>query len=139
MELKVCATSHLRSWWQNPMSIQEPGCDAFAVLRRVAAEGLDPERALVVAVEHVLPGEADPAVDLDRALARRNGDVARVRLRGGDRDRCLLVAFGHAPGGPVRERPGELGLDVGVGERVRDGLVDADRAAELLARLRMLD
>src|SRR5256885_14266838 len=115
MELKVCPTSPLRSWWQDPMSIQEPGCDPLAVLRRVAAEGLDRERALVVALDHVLPGEADPAVDLDRALARRDGDVARVRLRGGDRDGCLLVAFGHAPGGPVGERPGELRLDVRVG------------------------
>src|SRR3954447_14947190 len=42
-----------------------------------AVERLDPLGALVVAVEWVLPGEADPSVHLDRALAR--GDC---RLRG---------------------------------------------------------
>ncbi len=43
----------------------------------VAAEGLDRERALVVLVQHVLPGEADAAVHLDRTLARGDGRVAR--------------------------------------------------------------
>ncbi len=37
-----------------------------------AVERLDPLRALVEAMQHVLPGEADAAVDLDRALARRD-------------------------------------------------------------------
>src|SRR6187455_2425674 len=99
----------------------------------MAAERLDPLRPLVPAVERVLPAEADPAVDLDRALAGEHRLLGRERLRGGGGERGLLGVGVDAPGGPVDERAGELGLDVGVGERMRDRLVDADRAAELLA------
>src|SRR3954465_11054578 len=104
----------------------------------VAAEGLDGERALVVLVEHVLPGEADAAVHLDRALAGGHGRVGAVRLRGGGGDGQLLVLPRAAPRGPGGEGAGQLGLDEGVRERVRDGLVDADRTAELDAVPRVL-
>ena len=51
----------------------------------------------------------------------------------------LVVALGHAPRGPVGERASQLRQRVAVREPVRDGLVDADRLAELLTRLRVLD
>ena len=47
--------------------------------------------------------------------------------------------LGDAPRGPVDERARELDVRVRLRERVRDGLVGADRLAELLARLRVLD
>src|SRR5207253_7007039 len=90
-------------------------------------------------VQDVLPGEADSAQDLDRALARRDGRVAGVALGRGYRDRRLLVSLRDAPRSPVGKRARQLGLDVRVRELVRDSLVDADRTSELLARLRMLD
>src|SRR5919106_4123527 len=49
--------------------------DLHAQRRPEAEEGLDPLRALVVAVEDVLPREADSAVHLDRALAGRHRRV----------------------------------------------------------------
>ena len=100
---------------------------------------MQPERPLVVAVERVLPREARAAVHLDRPLARRDRGLGRERLRRCGRSGRLRVALGHAPGGPVGERAGELDVGVRVGERVRDGLVDADRLAELLACARVLD
>src|SRR6266511_4105930 len=109
------------------------------MLRRVAALRLDPQSALVVLVQHVLPGEADAAVHLDRALARVDRGVAAVGFRGSARDVDLLVFLGDAPGSPVRKRAGELHLDVRVRKLVRDRLVRTDRLAELLARLRVLD
>src|SRR5437764_12508001 len=109
------------------------------MLPRVASVRLDPERALVVVVEDVLPGEADPAVDLDRALAGGDGRVGRVALRRRDGDRRLVGFLGDAPRRPVGERTGELRLNERVRERMRDGLVDADRPPELLARLGVLD
>src|SRR5581483_3075836 len=113
--------------------------DLGALLGREPAVALDPLGPLVVAVQRVLPGEADAAVCLDRVLADLHGHLRRVGLGRRGSDRRLLVSFGHGPGGPVRERPGELGQLVRVGEPVRDSLVDADRLAELLARLRVLD
>ena len=83
------------------------------------------------AVQDVLPGEADPAVHLDRALAGRD------RRLGADAFAAATATGASRPprprtSGPVGERARELGLDVRVGERVRDGLVDADRPPELL-------
>ena len=43
------------------------------------------------------------------------------------------------PRGPVRDRPRALGLEEHLRARVRDGLVGADRAAELLALLGVVD
>src|SRR3954453_10855893 len=102
-------------------------------LGRAGAEALEPECALVEAVEWVLPGEAGTAVHLDRALAGENCGLGGERLRGGGGDRRLLVVLGDAPGGPVGERAGELDVGVRVRELMGDGLVDADRLAELLA------
>src|SRR5207244_2676361 len=98
-----------------------------------------PQCALVEAVQRVLPREAGAAVHLDRALARPNGGLGRERLRGRRGYRRLLVLLGNAPGGPVGERARELRVGVRVRKLVRDRLVDADRPAELLARLRVFD
>src|SRR6266545_162488 len=106
---------------------------------RVAAVRLDPERAVVVLVQHVLPREADAAEHLDRALDRGDPRVAAERLRGGDGERCVLVRLRDRPRRPVRERARQLRLDVCVREPVRHRLIRADRLAELLARLRVLD
>jgi hypothetical protein len=78
-------------------------------------------------------------VHLDRALTGRDRRVRRIGLRGGGRDRRLLVLLGDAPGGPVGERARQLGLDEGVRQPVGDGLVDADLPAELLPLVRVLD
>ena len=81
----------------------------------------------------MLPGEADAAVHLDRPLAGGDSCLGRLRLRGGHGDRRLFVVHRDAPCGPVGQRAGKLGLDVGVGERVRDRLVGTDLLPELLA------
>ena len=80
-----------------------------------------------------------PRVDLDRALARDDRGLGGERLRGGGRERRALVVLGDAPRGPVDERARELDVGVRLRERVGDGLVRADRLAELRARLRVLD
>ena len=95
------------------------------------AEALEPEGALVEAVQRVLPREADAAVHLDRALARGDRRLGRERLRSGGGERRALVVLGDAPGGPVDERARELDVGVRLRERVGDGLVGADRLAEL--------
>ena len=74
-----------------------------------------------------------PCTWIERSQAS-DGVLGAERLGGGDGDGRLLVVLGDAPGGPVGERAGELGLDVRVGERVRDGLVGADLLPELLPR-----
>src|SRR5207253_6377372 len=85
-----------------------------------AAEALEPERALVEAVQRVLPREADAPVHLDRSLAGDDGGLGRERLRRGGRDGRALVVLGDAPGGAVDKGAGEL--DVGV--RLREGMGD---------------
>src|SRR5438445_205803 len=85
-------------------SAKNRGGDLGALRRREASEALDPLRPLVVAVQRVLPGEADATVRLDRVLADGDGDLAREGLGGGRGDPGLVVLLGHAPRGPVRER-----------------------------------
>src|SRR5205823_4325380 len=95
------------------------------------AEALEPEGALVEAVQRVLPGEADARVHLDRALARGDRGLGGERLGGGGGERraptaaegggvfgpgaggfaagaSSLVLLRDAPGGPVDERAREL-------------------------------
>jgi len=107
--------------------------DLGAQLRRGRLPGLDAERALVQPVQHVLPREADSAVRLDRTLADEDGCVGGVGLRGGGGDRRLRIVDGDAPRCPPGERPGELEVGVRARERMRDGLVRADAATELLS------
>src|SRR5262249_8228552 len=108
-------------------------------LGRPGAEALEPDGALVEAVQRVLPGEADAAVHLDRALARSDRGLGRERLGRGGGDRRALVLLGAAPRRPVDERTCELDVGVRLRERMGDGLVRADRLAELRAGLRVLD
>src|SRR3954449_6713275 len=71
---------------------EELSCHLGALRGGESVERLDPLRALVPAVERVLPGEADPTVHLDRTLARGDGRLGAVRLRSGGRGRGLVVA-----------------------------------------------
>src|SRR5215203_6208047 len=112
--------------------------------RRTPANTRHPARASLTAHACPIPDDAPVtmAVRVNPAARRRSGRGARVRglrLRGGGRDRCLLVVLGDAPCSPVGERAGKLGLDEGVGELVGDGLVHADLPSELLPVLRVLD
>jgi len=63
------------------------------VLAPVAERTFEPERALVVPVQRVLPREADPAVCLDRSLARLHRRLSGLGLRRRDCEVGLLVAF----------------------------------------------
>src|SRR5262249_25422325 len=69
-------------------------------LRRPRAEALEPEGALVEAVQRVLPREPDAAVRLDRALGRGDRGLGGERLRRGGRERRALVVLRDAPRGP---------------------------------------
>ena len=90
-------------------------------------------------MEVVLPGEADPAVDLDRGVGDPPAGVGGVGLghRGGQRQRLGLGVGG--PGGAVDGGAGVLGLEQHLRAAVGDRLVGADRAAELLAVFGVLD
>ena len=100
-------------------TVQELGRDLGAEPGAEPVEALDPERALVQPVQHVLPGEADAAVRLDRRLA---DERPRRRPRRPSPPRPPTGAcgssVGDAPGRPERERARELELGVRVGERV---------------------
>ncbi len=87
----------------------------------------------------MLPGEPDPAVHLDRALAGGHRRVRAERLRRRRGEGSADVVLGDAPGREERERAAELELHQCRGERVRDRLVGADRLAELVALLREVD
>src|SRR5437588_1737524 len=89
IELNACATAE--------RLIQQRRRDDGAVRAGVAAVGLDPQGALVVAVQHVLPGEADAPVHLDRPFARGYRRIAAVRLRGSHGELRLRIALGDAP------------------------------------------
>ena len=68
-----------------------------------------------------------------------DGRIRAQRLGRGRGDRPALVALGDAPGGEERQRPAELELHQRRRERVRDGLIGADRLPELLALLHVAD
>ena len=101
--------------------------------RRVGLAALEEE------VEVVLPGEADPAVHLDRGVGDAPAGVGGVGLghRGGQRQRLGLGVGG--PGGAVDGGARVLGLQQHLGAAVGDRLVGADRPAELLAVFGVLD
>ena len=90
-------------------------------------------------VQVVLPGEADPSENLQRALDDRARGARHVRL--GDRRRlCRVRRFLVERGRGVEDRrPCRLAQHVCVGEDVLDRLVRADRASELLALSRVVD
>lgn len=94
--------------------------------------GLADEEARVVLV-----GVADRAVDLEGDPRGEVGGLRRRRLRGGDIAREVGGAV--CQGRAEQQGAGVLQRDVGVREVVLHRLELADRAAELPARLRVLD
>ena len=60
----------------------------------------------------MLPGEADAAVRLDRALAGGDAASAHCDLAAAAATSACASSDGEAPGGPERERAGELELEV---------------------------
>ena len=101
--------------------------------RRVGLAALEEE------VEVVLPGEPDPAVDLDRGVGDAPAGVGGVGLRHRGRKRQRVGVGVGGPGGAVDGGAGVLGLEQHLRAAVRDRLVGADRAAELLAVFGVLD
>src|SRR5438552_9204527 len=91
--------------------------------------------ALEVEVQVELPGEADPAVHLDRLTAHEARRVAGVRLRRGAGERRIRIARVEAPRRAVDGRARRLGLEQNVGQAVLERLEGADRAAEGLPGL----
>ena len=84
---------------------------------------------LVVAVQRALPGEADPAVHLDRPLARGDGRLGRVRLRCRRRQRRVARFPPRRTTRPSRRATEPARLDVHADDGVGDRLVDADQLA----------
>ena len=113
-------------------------CHTLAVLAR-RSENSWPPRPLEEEVDVVLPREPDAAEGLDRVVGDRVRGVGRARLghvRG--QGQRLRVRVG-APRRVVRQRAGLLDVPEHLGESVRDRLIGADRAPELLALLRVFD
>ena len=91
--------------------------------------------ALEEEVQVVLPGEADAAVDLERGARHAAPGLAGVGLGAGGGERGGLGLVVERPRRPQDGRPRPLDLEQHLRAGVRDGLVGADRAAELLALL----
>jgi len=141
------------SWLREYAPIPEP-YDALEVGRRLTLAGLEVEavelvggaaeqdlarqRVLVVEVRVVLPGEADPAVQLDGV--RRRGEVrpGDQHPRGGRVPREVGRALVRAAGRRAQRRVTELPGRLHVRQPVLDPLERADRAAERDADLRVL-
>ena len=113
--------------------------DLLAVPAGVAERVRVGLRALEEEVQVVLPGEADAAVDLQRAARDVDRRVGRVGLGAVGRHVGVLGVVVERPRRPVGDRARALGLEEHLRAGVRDGLVGADRAAELLALLGVLD
>ena len=111
----------------------------LAMVRRVAERELRALGALEVEVQVVLPREADAAVELDA----RGGDppvrVGHVGLGHAHGERALGDALVHRPRRVVGDRLAVLHVHEHVGGPVLDALVRADRPAEGLADLGVLD
>ena len=107
--------------------------DALAVPGRIAVGAGEGPRALEEAVQVVLDGVADGAVALQGLPAAEAGGVGRHGL--GHRD----VAGLHRGRGAADRGPGEGELLERVGEVVLHRLERADRHAELLALLGVVD
>ena len=105
----------------------------------IAEEGLRTLGALVPKVGVVVPGEADPAVNLDAVACS-----VHVCVRGGclgetgERGQILVVA-GRGVGSLVGRGLGQLDLQQEVGAAVFDGLERADGTAELHAQVGVCD
>ena len=105
------------------------------------AEGhVDHGQPLEVVADLGLHGHADAAMQLDRLLADELAGLADLHLGSGDRGRALLgaVEIGRH-GREHRHAAGLLDGDEHVGGAVLQGLEAADRHAELLSGLEILD
>jgi hypothetical protein len=111
--------------------------DVFACFAHGSDQRLEGDRAADVEVGVVLPGVADAAVHLDVQLRAEREGRQRERARDGRREVGLRVVEVGACGAP-----GAAGGLLGGDEHVRAELLHraegADRAAELLALLRVL-
>ena len=111
----------------------------FAVVGGIAKESFRTLGALVPKVGIVVPGEADPAVNLDAVACGTH-----VRGRGGclgetgERGQILVVAS-RGVGSLVGRGLGQLDLEQEVGAAVFDGLEGADGTAELHAHVGVCD
>jgi hypothetical protein len=113
--------------------------------RHRAGPGCRPEQRLVqlgaleeqVAV--VLPGEADAAVQLHRVLGDLGIDVAGRGLGGGGVEQGLWIARSPQAHGLGYQGAGGHQRDLVIGAAVLQRLERADRLAELLAHLQVLD
>src|SRR5207245_3517330 len=94
------------------LRVQQECRDLRAMLAAVPEGALEPEGALVVPVQRVLPGEADATVRLDRLLACEHRSLRSLRFRGRDGELGLVVSFGDRPRSPVGERAGQLNRGV---------------------------
>ena len=96
-------------------------------------------RPLQPEVEVVLPREADAAVQLEAVAGEQPLAVAGRRLGQRRGHRPARVVLGDGEGGEVGERGGPLDREVAVGQAVLERLERADRPAELLAVLGVLE
>ena len=87
----------------------------------------------------MLPGEADPAVDLDVLGRGVEVGLRAVGLGQAGHHRQLVGVLGRRPAGVVGRRLGRLDLEQHVGALVLDGLEAADGSAELDPDLGVLD
>src|SRR5262249_32241229 len=110
----------------------------LAPRRRSPERGREPLGPAVEHVAVVLPGEADPAVDLDHLLARRLERIAGRRAEAGRGERQLVAPARQRPRRVVAVRACQLDLRVQVGEAVLDRLERRDRAPEGVAPEREL-
>src|SRR6266545_2954315 len=136
---------HLPTFWRTRpiitsrmLQVHELG-NSLAMERRIPEGELRSLRALEIEMEVVLPGEADPAVKLDAVGGDAPVGVRDVRLGHADRQRRFGHAFVHRPGGIVGDGLAVLDVHQHVRRLVLDALVRADRAAEGLTDLRVLD
>jgi hypothetical protein len=119
--------------------IQQHAGDGLAVGGGGAEERARRPRALEVAVGVVLPGEADAAVDLDRLRRALEERVARVGRGGERRGDQVVGSVVRDPARLVDRRARRLDEHEQIGAHVLDGLERADRPAELVADLGVLD
>src|SRR6185295_1621361 len=111
----------------------------LAMMGGVAERELRALRALEVEVQVVLPGEADAAVELDTRRGHAPEGVGDVGLGHADREWSLRRVLVECPRRVVGDGLAVLHVHQHVGRAVLDALVGADRAAEGLADLRVLD
>jgi len=100
----------------------------------IAKHNLGGLRPLVIEMRGVLPGEADPAMDLDVLRRSPQGGLRPRGLGEVCRERKILARLGRRPARVVDRRARELKLKQHLRALVLHGLKCADRPRELDAR-----